>query len=419
MADLNVHIVGGGVAGLAAALGCMEAGLHVTLYEAAPELGGRARSYESAVLGCAIDNGAHAVLRNNESVMRYLALCGGADELTPHGADGLHFHDVRARTDWRLRLPHGLVMASHRPPGVSAFDLLAGARLVMAGKTQTAAVALRASQRAMDTLWEPLCTAALNTPLAEADAATLALVLKRMVWPGGLNQGLLLPRRSLSQTYISPALRYLAQRGAALRTGTPLRDLRAADGRVNALIFDGAAVALAPDDVVVLALPPWAAPLALTGVDTSAFTYAPIVNAHFKLPTPAASRFVGLTGGVGQWLLVRGDVASVTISAADAVAGLDPDALAQSLWAEIAPLLNLPSGSVPPAHVIKERRATLRHTPGLNALRPGIATRFSNLFLAGDWTDSAPQHGLPCTLESAAQSGFACAKRAAELRKQR
>jgi len=101
-------------------------------------------------------------------------------------------------------------------------------------------------------------------------------------------------------------------------------------------------------------------------------------------------------------------VLSITVSAGDDLVARPADEIAAALWAEIAPLIGQPNTVLPPHHIIKERRATLRHTPGLERLRPSTQTRFTNLYLAGDWVNT----DLACTLESAAQSGFAAAEHA-------
>ena len=113
--------------------------------------------------------------------------------------------------------------------------------------------------------------------------------------------------------------------------------------------------------------------------------------------------FLGLLGGTGEWMFVRGDVISVTISGAAKVIDLPGEDIAALVWQDVARALKI---ETPPAatRVIKEKRATLFHTPEAEALRP--SPRFGdNLILAGDWTAT----GLPCTLEGALTSGVVAA----------
>jgi predicted NAD/FAD-dependent oxidoreductase len=115
---------------------------------------------------------------------------------------------------------------------------------------------------------------------------------------------------------------------------------------------------------------------------------------------------LGLIGGTAQWLIARGDVVSVTVSAADALVERPAEAIAALIWRDVAKALDLPPLPVPPYRTVKERRATLRLTPAIEALRCGPLTATQNLFLAGDWT----QTGLPPTIEGAIRSGWAASR---------
>ena len=135
-----------------------------------------------------------------------------------------------------------------------------------------------------------------------------------------------------------------------------------------------------------------------------------IVNAHFRLSEsvglPADLPFLGLVGGTAQWLFARGDVASITISAAGALAAEPVEVLARKTWNDVAMALGLDRATLPAYRVVKERRATFAQTPGEVRRRPGTRTRFPNLYLAGDWIDT----GLPATIEGAIRSGHLAAR---------
>ena len=109
---------------------------------------------------------------------------------------------------------------------------------------------------------------------------------------------------------------------------------------------------------------------------------------------------------MAQWLFVRGNVVSVTVSAADALAEEAPEKIATMLWADISQALELPLKPEPLARIVKEKRATFAQTPEGIARRPGTRTAWANLLLAGDWTDT----GLPATIEGAVRSGHAAAR---------
>ena len=113
-----------------------------------------------------------------------------------------------------------------------------------------------------------------------------------------------------------------------------------------------------------------------------------------------------MIGGLTQWLFAYPDRLSVTISAADGLINRPRETLAAEIWREAAELAGLPA-TLPPWRVVKEKRATFAATPQQDARRPDCRTRWSNVWLAGDWTRT----GLPATIEGAAQSGQEAAMR--------
>ncbi len=153
-----------------------------------------------------------------------------------------------------------------------------------------------------------------------------------------------------------------------------------------------------------LAVPPAAASALLPDL-TVPDDFRPIVNVHFRcadpLPMPDDLPLVGLIGGTAQWIFRRGEIASVTISAAEDAVDLPADDLTGRVWADICLALGLGDRPAPPARILTEKRATIAQTPAQVARRPKARTPLANLVLAGDWTDT----GLPATIESAIRSG--------------
>ena len=131
--------------------------------------------------------------------------------------------------------------------------------------------------------------------------------------------------------------------------------------------------------------------------------HSAIVNGHFsRAGPPGAPLMQGVLGGTAQWVFGFPRRISTTTSAADALVDLDRAELARRLWADVVAAYDLPAAEPMPAwQVVKEKRATFAATPEQDALRPPAQTRWSNLVLAGDWT----QTGLPATIEGAVRSG--------------
>jgi hypothetical protein len=132
-----------------------------------------------------------------------------------------------------------------------------------------------------------------------------------------------------------------------------------------------------------------------------------ILNLHFRIQAdPGEAGFVGVVGGLSEWIFVKSGVVSVTISAANRHADLTPTEAAERVWGEVAQICGL-AGPMPPVRVVREKRATFAATPAQNARRPGPRDAgLANLILAGDWTAT----GLPATIEGAIRSGNEAAR---------
>ena len=254
--------------------------------------------------------------------------------------------------------------------------------------------------------WEPLTVAVLNANPNEAAASLLWPVIRETFGKGEAACRPRIARRGLGPDLVDPALQWLRHKGCDIRFSHRLRTLGSSDSNaISGLSFGEDRVELGAGDAVILAVPPAVASELLPELTVPQGSRA-IVNAHFRLAGDRGSPIVlGLIGGLSQWLFVRGDIASVTISAADALAEEPADAIAVRVWAEVCCALDLGVLPLPPHRIVKEKRATFAQTPDDVARRPASATRWKNLWLAGDWIDT----GLPATIEGAVRSGQSAA----------
>lgn len=406
----HVHIVGAGLAGLAAAVRLSQSGVQRTLYEAAPRAGGRCRSYHDPQLGCVIDNGNHLMLSGNRAIMAYLKAIGASDRLAGPNSAAFPFVDVATGARWSLRpgagvIPWWLLDPARRVPQTSVWQYLSVARVMRANDRDTMSACVGDSGNLYRAFWEPLTVAVLNTAPGEAAAGLMRPVLRETFLKGADACRPLVARDSLAATLVDPAVETLTKAGAVFRFATRIKTLRIEHSRVVALESDGETIPLADGDTVILAVPPWVAETVLPGLKVPP-PGEPIVNVHYRLPRAVVGagdvRIVGVVGGVAQWVFARGDVASVTISAAADMNDTPAEDIAQRCWPDVALALELGDMPLPAARVVKERRATFAQTPDALRLRPGCRTATANLFLAGDWTDT----GLPATIEGAVRSGF-------------
>lgn len=406
----RAHVVGAGLAGLAAAISLAEAGVAVVLHEAAPQAGGRCRSYFDATLGCRIDNGNHLLLSGNRAAMRYVREIGARPTLTGPRAAAFPFLDRNTGERWVLRpnlgkLPLWLLAPGRRVKGVGLFDYLPARHLRGAPRESVVSGALDPRALVFRRLWQPLAVAALNTEVEAGSARLFGAVLDETLGAGGGACIPLVPREGLSESLIDPALARLRTRGAEIRFGSRLRAIGFAPERAATLDFEGSLEPLSPDDAIVLAVP---APIAVRLVPdlTAPDEFRAIVNAHYRIALRGdAPWFVGLIGGIAEWVFRKPEVLSVTVSAADRLIDMPADELATLLWQDVVAAFDLPAAAMPPWQVVKEKRATFASTPAQLARRPAAATRWGNLVLAGDWTET----GLPATIEGAIRSGYRAA----------
>jgi squalene-associated FAD-dependent desaturase len=408
-----VHVIGAGLAGLSAALGLARAGRAVRLHEAAPQAGGRCRSYHDDRLGCVIDNGGHVLMGANRAAFAYLDAVGGRAAMVEVAPAAYPFLDLASGETWTVRpnagpLPWWVLAPGRRVPGTRLADYLQALGILRAAPGDVVTRWLKPGTELYRRLWDPLATAVMNADPHEAAALPMARMVRETFFAGEAACRPWVARAGLSRAFVDPALAVLARHGASVRTEHRVQRIALAGDRATALAFADETVTLGPDDAVVVAVPHAVAPTLLPGLVAPDDARA-IVNAHFRLDRPArlpsGLPLLGLVGGTAQWLIVHDDIVSVTVSAAGALVDQPNDAVVAALWRDVARAMGLAADRPAPARLIKEKRATFAQTPAQIARRPGPRTAWRNVALAGDWTAT----GLPATIESAIRSGTAAA----------
>ncbi len=413
---MKLAVVGAGWAGLAAAVAAVQAGHQVTVFEAARQVGGRARSLGPDA--DSLDNGQHILIGAYTHTLALMRQVGvDPQQVLQHQPLRLVFADGR-----QFALPAGpqalaFVRGVWACKAWSVAQRLAtlrwAATLALHGFSCAAELtvdalcaALPAEVRAL--LIDPLCVAALNTPARQASAQVLLRVLKDALLGGPGSADLLLPRVGLDRLLPGPALQWLQQQGATVLLGTPVQRLQAFDDgcQVNGQPFDAAVLACPANQAARLT-----ATLNATWSQTAAaLPYEPIITVVLQCPgarLPAAmtallddadspAQFVFDHGALG-W--VPGRFAFVVSGAASWVErGLpatEQAVLSQAL--RVFPAVTWPSTPTV-VKTVAEKRATFRCVPALR--RPGLQVH-PRVAAAGDHV-AGP---YPATLEGAVRSG--------------
>jgi squalene-associated FAD-dependent desaturase len=433
----HVVIVGGGWSGCAAAVTLARAGVRVTLLEQARVLGGRARRV--AQDGIALDNGQHLLVGANRQSLDLIAEVHGQQQmaalfkrlpltLRPFGDAP---PSAVALTAWPLPAPLNLAGAMLAARGLNwrerialltGFRRLARAKFqVPKGQTVSQCFA-GAPLHVMESVWEPLCIAALNTPPEAASAQHFANVLRETFAGGARASDMLVPVADLSALFPEAAARFVSERGGNVRMGVAVRSIARAANRIDVATgsgtesCDAVIVAVGPHQLAATLGPTcdegWRDPVAAV----AAFDYESITTVYLghARPLPMPLPLMRLDDAPGQWIFDRNaapraalpggarGLVAVVISTGGPHNALDHATLASQIDAQLqrryrtlAPLAW--------SRVIAERRATYACTPAL--ARPSAGRVDDGVYLAGDYTDP----DFPATLEAATRSGVRAA----------
>jgi squalene-associated FAD-dependent desaturase len=436
-AGSRVAVVGGGLAGMAAALRLASARCEVVLVERRPFLGGRAFSFRDPDTGAVIDNGQHVLVGACGRLRAFLsAIDSPRDAFARQRALSVPILDGRGRRGTLSAAP--LPAPFHLLPALLRYRHLGLADRLRVARDARALAAYRdrsaledvplgawlaargATRAAVERFWEPLVTPALNAPVAEANAPLSAFFVERALWGGRADGALWLPQTGLSEAIGEPGLAALERVGVEIRAGERVDSVAIDAHRAVGVVLSGGEAIAA--DAVVCALAPREADAVLSPSDGDpaigerrygAIGATPIVNAYLWYDRPVAeTAFAGTFGSPLQWIFDRerllgaersgGPCLGISLSAAWDWIDLSKDAIAERLDAAVERVLPRRRGArLEASAVVKEPRATFRANAGCARRRPGPKGPAAGLWLAGDWTDT----GWPATMESAVRSG--------------
>jgi squalene-associated FAD-dependent desaturase len=419
--NIKVAIIGGGLAGLAAASELSSRGINVTVFETAPQLGGRARSVHWK--GLILDNGQHILLGAYHQTLQLMKKIGlNAEESLLRQSLNLNMHHaIHLKSYKSLPAPFNLLMGLLTCKGLNWSERYSAIRFLI----QLKRINFKLDQdiplnellkrfeqpnNLIRYLWEPLCLAALNTPINAASSQIYLNVLKDSFNQKKTDSDLLLPRNDLSGLLAEPLANFIRAHQGKIKLNSNVKQLKKVnyDFSVNGSNFTHVILAVAPFRLAEMTEP--LGEIVATDL-VSKFTYEPIYTVYLQYPhdVKMPQVMIGLTQTMSQWVFDRGQLngqkglLAVIISAKGEHQKLTHEALANQVIAELKTAFpNLPS---PKWHkVIAEKRATFACTANLK--RPQQKTTIQNLYLAGDYTEG----NYPATIEGAIQSGLSAAQ---------
>ncbi len=417
-----VAIVGGGWAGLAAAVELSGAGYPVELHEAARQLGGRARTVDWN--GLRIDNGQHVMAGAYTQTLALMAKLGTLDRLERRTLE-LNGPDFRLHTP-NLPAPLHLAVGLLSARGLSLSEKLAAVRFMrrlekrhfrLKEDLPAREFLLRHKQpsRLIERLWQPICLAALNTPLAAASAQVLCHVLRDSLAGPRAASDLLFGRADMGRLLPGAAHDFILKHGGSVHLASKIAGLEKDRNGFRLLGPDTRA-----EQVIIAAHPARVPDLlaGLPGVESltqglQKLEWQPILTLWLRFAAPVNFRYPMLALGHGDapWAFERNDIApgvvAIVASAEGTHLDLSPEDLLDSYLARLAECVGPLPARLDSLRIV-EKRATFACTPGL--WRPNNRTSVPGLWLAGDYTAG----DYPATLESAVRSGVECARQLQE-----
>lgn len=436
----SVVVVGGGLAGIAAAVRLAQAGLSVTLVETRKRLGGRATSFVDPVTGQILDNCQHVLMGCCTNLLDLYRRLGVEGRIEWHkklyfcGADGhideLDSDDLPAPAHL-TRSMMGFKSLTLMEKAAIARGMLAIMQLGTEGRRGLDDISFaqwlaREGQPAgaIEKYWALVAVSAINE-LPERMAASHAIQVFQEGFLNNENSYVMgLPAVTLVDLY-DRAETVLAAAGGKVMLSTSAEGLEFEGGRVKALAIDGGRrleadvfVSAVPfDRLAKLATPEMVAADPRLG-SLGKITVSPIIGIHLWLKPAGEEQVmeiphVVLMHSPVQWVFNKGwdgcnggQHLHAVISAAHDWVDKPAEELLDLTMAELRKFLpGAKAATRVHGRVVKEKRATFSATPGLEAIRPGASGAIPNLFLAGDWCRS----GWPATMEGATRSGYLAA----------
>lgn len=414
-------VIGGGFAGLSAAVYLSNKDHNVTLIESSPKLGGRAFSILNPETGSEFDNGQHIMMGCYKETLAFLSLINAQHLLVKPGSllinfvkkDGVIYKLSASSHHYPFNLLKALLNFKalrfrSRIKIIDLFlDLVCCYACDLKGKSvKEWLLDKRQTDEAIRNFWGIIAIGALNTEIDRASAQIFASILKRIFFDGTESSAILLAKSNLNSLYVYPSLEFLRSRGADVRLSERVIKFETSHQKITRVLCNRSAYE--SFDFVISAVPSYSLIRILDNssignVRIPVLEYSSILNVHLWLSeNPFSEPFYGFLDGEIHWLFNHGSHISLTISGADRYNDLPDEKILQTIYSDLEIFFTIFNSSLVTEYkIIKEKRATF--IPDMKSIesRSSIKSPINNLILAGDWTNTE----LPSTIESAVLSG--------------
>ncbi|MFA6598959.1 MAG: hydroxysqualene dehydroxylase HpnE [Ignavibacteriaceae bacterium] len=413
-------VVGGGLAGLSAAVSLTKQNIHVQLLEASPKFGGRTYSFLDEKSGNVIDNGQHLLLGCYYETIEFIKLIRATDSF--HFQKQLEINVVAInKINYQLKAtelpyPLGLLFGLLNYDVLSILDkikiilLITQLPFLQSEKYLNLSVEdwlqeQNQSRNCIKSFWEIIAVGALNSQLKDASAKIFIDILKVIFLKGSDASAMIIPKVGLSKAFIDPAISLLQRNNSELVLSEKLLEVSVTDKKAISVITDKGTIN--NFDAVILAIPSYALNkinannLIIENGKTDLSTSS-IVTLHLWLKQNKLKKpFYAFIDSPLHWVFNHGAYITTVTSSADEMIEKTQEELLSVVSAELHAYLGITTEDISSYKVIKEKRATFIPNKENLENRPSAKTKVENVFLAGDWTDT----GLPATIEGAIKSG--------------
>lgn len=414
-------VIGGGFAGLSAAVHLLSKGHKVKLVEASPKLGGRAYSFKYDKQNDIVDNGQHILMGCYDYTIEFLKKINSLDKLEFQKNLSVTFvsrngnqHKLDAS---RFFYPANLVYAMLRYKAVDLSDririlylfikiFLTSSKKYSNENTYSFLLKNKQTTNSIKYFWEIIHVGTMNCRLKDSSAEMFVNILRKMFFAGNKSSTIILPKKGLSETYCSNSEKFINNKGGEIFLSTKVVSIKTGDdGKLNSIVTDKGI--LTGFDFVIIAASPYNLKqlLSESGIEINIpnFNYSPILTCHIWLNENFfAKKFYGLIDSEIHWLFNHGKHITLVISAADELIDKNKEELINLFYDELERYFPyFKKESVMDFLILKEKRATFISDRDVINSRKLLNSKYANLVLAGDWANTA----LPSTIEGAVKSG--------------